>query len=235
MITALETDELVRLGSGHRAEALIVQAGYTLGIAVEDGDELAELLADGFLDEVRNAVTEVDQRSKERQNAETEARDATRAQTSALRDAKIWRRKVAARGRRARRQGHNVPQVLTQVGRATTVTQVVKQLGDMAAALEKSLEVMGGKSGQALLDAGTKLRDQLTGVDAEQERKRLSDLPEAVRDFSAAKGTLLVGLKAVNDAGHELHADDATAAGRYNLKILYRRAPTKTGPAQGTP
>jgi hypothetical protein len=81
---------------------------------------------------------------------------------------------------------------------------------------------------------GSKLRDQLTGVDVEHERKRLSDLPDAVRDFSAAKGKLLIGLEVVNDAGHELHAGDSTAAGRYNLKILYRRTPARSaGGAQG--
>jgi len=232
MITVLERDELARIGSSHRAEALIAQAGYTLGIATEDGQELADLLDDGLLAEVREAMGEVDEKSKDRANAGEDAKQATRAQTSALREAKVWRRKVAARGRRARRQGHTVADVLTQIGRATIVTDVVKQLGDMAGALEKSLEAMGGQSAKALLDEGVKLREQLKNVDAEQERKRLSDLPDAVRDFCAAKGRLLVGLKVVNDAGHELHADDPAAASRYNLRILHRRAPTRSGSGQ---
>ena len=115
------------------------------------------------------------------------------------------------------------------------MTHVVKRLGEMAAALENSLEAMGGKSAKALLTEGVGLREQLTSVDAEQERKRLADLPDAVREFCAAKGTLLVGLKVVNDAGHELHAGDPAAASRYNLRILHRRAPTRatggTGPS----
>ncbi len=61
-----------------------------------------------------------------------------------------------------------------------------------------------------------------------QEVKRLSTLPAKVRDYYAAKGRLYVGLKVINDAGHELHASDADAAGRYNLKILHRRG-TKAG------
>jgi len=42
------------------------------------------------------------------------------------------------------------------------------------------------------------------------------------------KGTLYTALKVVNDAGHELYADNATAAARYNLSILQRRAGKKT-------
>ena len=79
-----------------------------------------------------------------------------------------------------------------------------------------------GAGGQELLDEGTKLHDQLAAVDAQQEHSRLAKLPAAVRDFLGAKGMLYIGLKAVNDAAQELHADDPAAAARFNLKILCR-------------
>ena len=72
------------------------------------------------------------------------------------------------------------------------------------------------------LDEGTKLHDQLAAVDAQQEHARLAKLPTAVRDFLGAKGLLYIGLKAINDAAQELHADDPAEAARFNLKILYR-------------
>ncbi|MDI7270101.1 MAG: hypothetical protein QME96_19100, partial [Myxococcota bacterium] len=94
-------------------------------------------------------------------------------------------------------------------------------------AKRKNLAGMG-KNAQALLDEGVRLQAALATADAAQEVKRLSTLPAKVRDYYAAKGRLYVGLKVINDAGHELHASDADAAGRYNLKILYRRG-TKAG------
>ena len=52
MITTLSENELVELGSRLRAAYLVEQAGYTLGIAAQEGQPLADLLPQGFLAEV---------------------------------------------------------------------------------------------------------------------------------------------------------------------------------------
>ncbi len=131
----------------------------------------------------------------------------------------MWRRKVASRGRAMQRLGRKIPDTLVTITASRTVAPVLNQIGKMTAALRKNLARMGKKP-QALLDEGVRLHAALSTADADQEVKRLSTLPAKVRDYYAAKGTLYVGLKVINDAGHELHAGDADAAGRYNLKIL---------------
>ena len=82
---------------------------------------------------------------------------------------------------------------------------------------------MPGKDPKVLLDEGKGIWSRLLSADAVQDVKRLRDLPGALRRFYELKGLLYFAIKAINDAGHDLYADDATSASRFNLHILYRR------------
>ncbi|HEV8324021.1 MAG TPA: hypothetical protein VG389_20560 [Myxococcota bacterium] len=223
MITELRAEDLVALGARYRAPYLIEQSGYTLGIAAEDGAALDELLDPGYVAEVGTAADAVRTAIGDKALMAADSKNATTSQNQQLRRAKVWRRKVVRRGQRAVRQGRNVPDVLTSVTHARTVPDLLRQISQMLPALVANQAALGGANAQGLIDEGTAINTDLSNADAEQERKLLSALPAAVRDFFEAKGRLYVGLKVINDAGHELHADHAAAAGRYNLRILHRR------------
>jgi hypothetical protein len=45
--------------------------------------------------------------------------------------------------------------------------------------------------------------------------------PDEVKQFHYEKGLLFIGLKVINEAGRELHADNVTDAAKYNLAIMY--------------
>jgi hypothetical protein len=223
MITELRAEDLVALGARFRAPYLIEQAGYTLGIAAEDGAVLDDLLDPGYVGEVGTAADQVRTVMGDKALMAEDSKTATASQNEQLRRAKVWRRRAVRRAQRAVRQGREVPDLLTSVTHARTVPDLVRQLDQMLPALTANQAALGGANAQALIDDGTAISAALRGADAEQERKRLSALPAKVRDFFEAKGRLYVGLKVINDAGHELHADNAAAAGRYNLRILHRR------------
>ena len=89
---------------------------------------------------------------------------------------------------------------------------------------EENLALMPGKGAGELLAEGKTISLALKSSDAEQEVTRFHALPVSVAAFYEQKGLLHVALKAINDAGHELHASDSKSASRYNLSILYRRA-----------
>jgi hypothetical protein len=226
--------ELVALGARHRADRLATQAGYTLGLADEAGEALAGLLEPGFVEHVRGALQRVQAASADRAVIEAESKDATAAQNEALREAKLWRRKLVARGTRARRAGARVPDGLTGITRASTVAAVLKQVGDMLGLASECRDRLGPGI-EPLLEQGRALHAALAAADATQEQTRLAALPDKVREHFAAKGELYLGLKIINDAARELHADDAVAAARFNLKILYRKAPAAKDAAAAPP
>ena len=93
---------------------------------------------------------------------------------------------------------------------------------------------MPGKDPKVLLDEGKGILSRLASADADQDVKRLRDLPGALRRFYELKSLLYFAIKAINDAGHELYADDAIGASRFNLHILYRRGVRKK-PEAGEP
>jgi hypothetical protein len=223
MITELGKDDLVALGVRHRVAYLVQQAGYTLGLAAEDGAALEALLEPGYVGEVSEAADAVRGARGDRALIEAEAKEATQSQNQALRQAKVWRRKVVRRAQRMARMGRSVPDVLAKVTHAASVPQVAEQIERMLPALDQHQARLGGSAAQSLIDEGKRIVTELVSADAAQEQKRLAALPAALRDYFEAKGRLYVGIKVLNDAGHELHAEDAAAAGRYNLKILHRR------------
>jgi len=101
----------------------------------------------------------------------------------------------------------------------------------VVALLEKTVKLMEANSGslhganlKALIEKGNSLAREIKAVDAQQELARLKNLSDAVKQFYHEKGLLFIGLKVLNEAGRELHADNATDAAKYNLSILYRHA-----------
>lgn len=233
MITEMRTEELVALGARHRADYLVEQAGYTLGLAAAEGKALEELLPEGYLAEVREVVAALTSARQDRALEAAESKEATQAQHQAFKDAKVWRRKVVRRALRARRMGAAVPDRLVKIEQTASGPGLVGQVVEMVRLLEASAGTLHGAGTDALLAEGKALALALQDSDAEQETKRLGTLPDAVRRLYVQKGLLYVGLKVIHDAAQELHAGDQAAASRYNLGILYRsgkRKPAATPP-----
>ena len=231
MITEKSTEELVELGAKLRVDYLIEQAGYTLGIAAADESALSELLPEEYLNEVSELRDELSAARSDKALTAEEAKDATHRQNVSAAEAKVWRRKAMRRASRAMRIGHPMPDGLLRLGRVRTVPALAGQLEEMTGLLQEYLTKMPGKNTQQLLDEGKALADALRTADATQELKRLKELPEKFRVFYERKGQLYIGLKVINDAGCELHADDPKAAGMYNLAILHRRGSKKRPPS----
>lgn len=222
MITGLKTDELLALGARYRANYLAEQAGYTLGIAAADEPALAALLPEGYLAELKEAADKMSKSAKDKALAQAESKEATKSQTAEMQRAKVWRRTVAKRALMARRTGKEIPEGLTILTAVTTLPAMAGKVEAMVKLLEANLGNLHGSGLQELLDRGKAILNELRHVDAEQEVKRLKSLPDAVREFYINKGTVYIGIKVVNDAGHALYADQPDRAARYNLNILYR-------------
>ena len=229
MITEIPREKLIEVGSRFRADYLVDQAGYTLGIAALDGKALYELLPDGFKDEVGAVVGKVDAARKDKALMKAESEEATNVQNEAFRRAKVWRRKVAKRAKNAAEMGKSMPDGLLKISHARTIPALQGQLTEMVKLLEANLGNLHGANLDKLLEEGKKLETELRTKDASQEVKRLRELPDSVKEFYFQKGLLYTGLKMVNNAGHELWSADATLAARYNLDILGRNRGKRKG------
>lgn len=236
MITTLPQDELLELGSRHRADYLVEQAGYTLGLAARDGAGLAALLPDKFLVEVKAALDSVTAAMKDKTVAAAESKSATISQNAAFTGAKLWRTRVMYRCRRAASMGKSVPDELIHVNKAKTVPAVIGQMDRMTKLLEGITPSLV-TDGAVLLKQGLELTAALKAADAEQELKKHKDLPDSVQAFYKNKALLYIGLKVINDAGRELHAGEPEKSAQYNFGILRRnhgkKAPGAEAPAQG--
>jgi hypothetical protein len=212
------------MGAHYRASYLVQQAGYTLGIAAADGAALSALLPPNYLDQVTQARNDVDRARQDKVNMEAESKQATNAQNTQVRAAKVWLRKAVKRSQRAQRQGATIAAELTQIGRTQTVPAILQQVSKVLALLASHIAELDslGPPTQPLIDEGQQLYNTLQQVDADQERTRAAALPASVVAFCTRKGELYLGLKVINDAGHELHAHDPQAAAKYNLSILHR-------------
>ena len=222
MITEISQDELVELGSGLRAAYLTEQAGYTLGLAAADGQGLADILPDGFIKEVKDALASVQAAMQDRQLMEDDSSGAGDARRDSYKAAKVWRRKVLHRCTSAKRAGKAIPAPLLHCSRVQAGPPLLQQITEMTKEFEAVLPLLDGKGKEAILAEGKALCDAMSSAGANHEIKRLKELPNAVRAFRAQKGLLYTGLKRIHDAGGELHADNATAAAQYNLGILHR-------------
>lgn len=226
MLTQADETTLVRHGTRLRAEHLVQQVAYTLEVANADGAGLWGLLVPGYADAVRDAMRSIELRRHDKTVAAEESRLATLTQNDWVAEAKVWRRKAAASARRATRFGKEMPDKLLRISGASSVQALLGQLTDMVDLLEHHSADIPGPV-RALITEGRNIVHRLSSADAKQEAKRLAELPRAVRAYYADKGRLYLALKAINDAGHQLHAADAPMAARYNLAILHRRRPAK--------
>ena len=227
MIISIPKDELVVIGARHRANYLVEQAGYTLGIAAKDGQALNDLLPEGFSDEVKVYVEKVTAAMQDKELMVEESKDATKKQNRAAKDAKVWRRKAVNRAVRGVRLGAGMPDGLLSIGRASKIPELQGQIEIMTKLFEENIAKMPGKGADKLLEEGKAIAEAFRASDADQEVKRLRALPDSVQSFYEQKGLLHTGLKAINDAGHELYAHNSEAAAKYNLAILYRSAGKK--------
>jgi len=229
MLNQHDETTLARIGNRLRVEYLVQQAHYTLEVAHADGAALWALLPDGAERNLHALMLSLERRWEERNIAEEESRIATMAQNDWIARGKVWRRKVVSRAKMASRLGKELPDKLLRIGRADTVQPLLMQMTEMVHLLEQHATDMA-TSVRDLVAEGRDIIQQLSTVDAKQEAKRLAELPQAVRAFQADKGRLYLAIKAINDAGRELHADDSSRAARYNLSILHRRpARSKSG------
>lgn len=221
MITELNAEKLIELGERHRADYLVEQSGYTQGIAAKEGSPLAALLPANYLTEVRAETEKVSTAMKDKTLVASESKNSTTSQNQALANAKVWRTKVVHRCRRAERMGKDMPEELTRTNDVRNVPAVAGQIDKMVKLLEANKANLMADT-TALVTQGQSIAKALKEADAGQEVKRLRDLPEAVRAFYQSKGTLYMGLKAINDAGRELYAATPDKAAIYNLSILRR-------------
>ncbi len=229
MITTLAHDELMSMGARYRADYLAEQAGYTLGLAAKDGTALAALLPKDYLAEMKEAQAGLSAALKDKALMAEESKSATGAQNAAYAKAKVWRRKVMHRCRRAARLGTKMPDELTKLNDVRTVPALAGQLDKMVKLLESEKASLMADTA-ALITEGQGIAQALKAADAAQELKRLKELPQTVQAFYLQKGTVYVGLKVINDAGRELHADSPEQAAAYNLSILRRRHNNKKAP-----
>lgn len=222
MLTQLDDMTLVRYGTRYRTRYLLEQARYTLKLAQGETPPLE--LPGGYLERIERAIAALEVTRDDRELAGVESQLATMRQNGFVAEGKIWRRKVTTRARRAARLGANIPKELLTIGQAHSVPKLLDSMGTMLRLLKEfELEMSCAGPVEPLLDEGRKVHHGLAEADAEQEVKRLQELPSRVRDLYRMRGELYVGLKVVNDAGRERHIRDSHRASRYSLSILHRR------------
>jgi len=224
MITTIGHNELVAIGARHRADYLVEQAGYTLGRAAVDGKPLADLLREGYIEEVTAALAAVSAAQQDHALTAAESKEASEETNKAVQQAKVVRRKISRRAAGARRMGQSVPDALIIVPAVKNVAELLGDLNERIKLLESVKASMPGAATDALLNEAQQARADLQASGATRDIKRHSELPDALQRYYEQKAILYIGLKVINDAGHELHAGDPEAASRYNLGILYRNS-----------
>jgi hypothetical protein len=230
MITELTKDEVIETGARHRASYLLEQYGYTSGLAKMDGDDLIALMEKRMLEDVAAAADAVTAAYQEKLVAAEESKGSTQAQNAALGKAKLWRKAVVTRCVSAKRGGKKIPAALLRIEKGQTVPEAVERVDAMVKLLEMCKDSLHGEGVDKLLEKGIVLSRELKSADAVQELARTKGFSDKMREFYFQKGLLFLGLKRINDAGHELHLDDSAASARYNLLILYRNTKKKKKP-----
>ncbi len=151
-----------------------------------------------------------------------ESKGSTQNVGDAMRQAKEWRRKVTALGRKCSRLDIDVPEILTALNGGKTVVDVTAKVEAMLKMLSDRKNGLVGEEIDDYVDEGEAILAELKTADADQEIKHLKSLSDAMVEFSCQKGMLAQALKALNEAGRELHYKSPVDAAKYNLSILYR-------------
>lgn len=238
MLTQLDDMTLIRYGTRYRTRYLVEQARYSLKLALSEQPGLD--LPPNYLSRIERAIAMVEATRDDRELAAVESKLATSRQNSFAHEGKVWRRQVTTRTHRAARLGAKIPKELLVIGRADTVPKLLESMGVMLRLLnEYAPEVSCAGEIRPLIDAGRKIYEALASADADQEHKRLSELPASVRTLYRDRGELYIALKVVNDAGRERHIRDPHRGSRYNMSILHRRGarhgePEEVAPAESS-
>jgi hypothetical protein len=227
MLTELKREQVVEIGARNKAGNLLEQAGYTLGLAKLDGDDLAELMEPGYLDEAEEAYDKVRSAYQDRVLSAEESKGSTHEVNKTVQEAKLWRKRVNLRAKNAARMGRDVPAPLLSTDGIKGVPGVVTQLNAMVKLIEANPKLLPGGKVPEIVNKGKTLAATLAAVDSKQEIKRLAELSEKVREFYFQKGLLLTAVKVINAAGRELHHRDPAAASKYNVSILNRHTSKK--------
>lgn len=222
MLTQLDDMTLIRYGTRYRTRYLLEQSRYTLTLAHSEQPPLDLPL--NYLSRVEEAIARVEATRDDKELAAVESKLATVRQNDFFQEGKDWRRKVTTRTHRAARMGVSVPQELLVIGRADTVPKLLESMGTMLRLLQEFGPQLAcaGEVGP-LITQGRKIHDALASADADQEHKRLAELPGRVRALYRDRGELYIALKIINDAGRERHLHDPHRSSRYNLTVLRRR------------
>lgn len=226
----ISEERLLELGVRFRLDYLSEQAGYTLGLAGRDSQELSAYLPAGLMDEAHALWETVRAKAADKKFAAEEARAATREQNRLFRNAKLWRRRVANLAASASHLGTEMPAGLLVYASARTVPALLSQMENMLKLLDENKTRLPQAAGD-LIAEGRSLADGLRSQDAFQEQKRLSELPRATRDINIVKGKLYSAIKAINDIGRTVFAGEPRKAAEYNLSILHRDTGPRKKPA----
>lgn len=233
-LTRLDENTLIRYGTRYRTRYLVEQGRYTLKLAHSEPIPL-DLRAD-YLSGIEEKIARVEGMRDDRELMAVESKLATSKQNTFAQEGKIWRRKVTTRAHRAARLGAKVPEELLRVVRTSSVPKLLENMATMVRLLsEFAVDVSAAGDVKPLIEEGKRLHDALASADADQEHKRIAELPASVRALYRDRGELYVALKVVNDAGRERHIRDAHRASRYNLGILYRRGARHGEPEEVAP
>lgn len=228
MLTQLDDSTLIRYGIRYRTRYLVEQARYTLKLAQSESPPLE--LPPGYLSLVEAAISHVESSRDDKELAAVESKLATSRQNAAAAEAKVWRRKVTNRAHRASRFGASIPKELLTVVRTNSVPKLLENVGTMVRLLsEYASELSYAGAVEPLIDEGQSLYDALSELDADQEVKRLAELPARVRALYRSRGELYVAIKIIHDAGREKYVRDSDKASRYTLRILHRRGTKRSG------
>jgi hypothetical protein len=140
---------------------------------------------------------------------------------------------VVRRAKKSKVMGYEVPGTLLSMDGAESVPAVAVQIDSMVKLLETHGKELPGVPLAPVIKEGNALVASIRELDQLQEVKRIRTLPATVRDFYYEKGLLFMGIKAINEAGRELHAGNKAEAAKYDLAILHRNMGRKKNDAAG--
>jgi predicted esterase YcpF (UPF0227 family) len=122
---------------------------------------------------------------------------------------------------------NDVPDILTVMSKAKTVPEVIAQMEAMVKMLAARKDNLVCAELGDYIAEGESIVRTLKTADANQEVTHSKHLTDAVAEFYYQKGMLFQALKAVNEAGHELHYKHPVDSAKYNMSILYRHVGRK--------
>ncbi len=221
MLTKVSSNDLVKVGCRIPSDRLLDQVEQTMKVVTKEQKALQDLLPKGFIEEIKRVQADLQTSRASAQIRDREREDSNRFEHKAFHEAKVWRRQVASRAQRAIHLGEPVDEALANVSPAPTENALAAEVNRMLSLLERQGDHLPGQQVDKLIQRGKSIAETLGPSSLQEIEKRVATLQEPVKQFYSRKGELYLALKAINDAGRELHADSPTAAAAYNLEKLY--------------